>query len=261
MKTVAITGAEGNIGSRLRQNLAGKYELRLISLEPIPGEEAIVVNIAESMQALIPAFQGVQSVVHLAASPAVDSPWQAVLHNNIIGTYHVFEAARQAGVKQLIFASSNHAVGTYEQEFELGPNRPHDKVIDELVPIRPDSLYGVSKVFGEALGRYYADHLGMHVISLRIGWITPTNIPEGGDLAERGVTMWQSHKAFVQMVEKCLEEDEIQFDIFYGISDNPFHFFDLEHARQEIGYEPQDNSLEKQSSMENSSKGDAEVIP
>ena len=202
-------------------------------------------------------FPGVQSVVHLAASPAVDSPWEAVLHNNIIGTYHVFEAARQAGVKQIIFASSNHAVGTYEQEFEPGPNRPHDKVIDQLVPIRPDSLYGVSKVFGEALSRYYADHLGMHVISLRIGWITPTNIPEGNNLAEPGVTMWQSHEDFVQMVEKCLEAEEIQFDIFYGISDNPFHFFDLEHARQEIGYEPQDTSLEKMHETKNTREGSA----
>lgn len=78
MKTVAITGAEGTIGSRLRKKLAGKYELRLISLKPIPGEEALVVNIAESMQALLPAFKGVESVVHLAASPAVDTPWEAV---------------------------------------------------------------------------------------------------------------------------------------------------------------------------------------
>jgi nucleoside-diphosphate-sugar epimerase len=114
MKTVAITGAEGNIGSSLRKNLAGKYELRLLSLKPIAGEEAIVVNMAESMEALIPAFKGVESVVHLAASPAVDTPWEAVLHNNIIGTYNVFEAARQAGVKQIIFTSSNHAFGTYD---------------------------------------------------------------------------------------------------------------------------------------------------
>jgi hypothetical protein len=115
----------------------------------------------------------------------------------------------------------------------------------------------VSKVFGEALGRYYADHLGMHVISLRIGWITPTNIPEGNNLAEPGVTMWQSHEDFVQMVEKCLEAEDIQFDIFYGISDNPFHFFDLEHARQEIGYEPQDNSLEKRHETKNTREGSA----
>jgi nucleoside-diphosphate-sugar epimerase len=257
MKTVAITGAEGNIGTRLRNNLAGKYELRLISLKPIAGEEAFVVNIADGVETLIPAFKGVDSVVHLAASPAVDTPWDSVLHNNIIGTYNVFEAARQAGVKQLIFASSNHAVGTYEQEFEPGPDRPNDKVIDELVPIRPDSLYGVSKVFGEALGRYYADHLGMHVISLRIGWITPANRPKGSNLAEPGVTMWQSHEDFAQMVEKCLEADDIQFDIFYGISDNPFHFFDIEHARQEIGYEPQDSSLEKMHEATNKKQGAA----
>jgi nucleoside-diphosphate-sugar epimerase len=245
MKTVAITGAAGNIGSRLREHLAGKYELRLISLQPIPGEKALVVNIAEGLEALIAAFKGVESVIHLAASPAVDSPWDAVLHNNIIGTYNVFEAARQAGAKQLIFASSNHAVGTYEQEFEPGPHRPNEKMIDQFVPIRPDSLYGVSKVFGEALGRYYADHLGMHVISLRIGWITPTNVPEGNNLAEPGVAIWQSHEDFGQLVEKCLDAQEIQFDIFYGISDNPFHFFDIEHAREEIGYQPHDSSQEK----------------
>src|SRR2546423_15398766 len=100
MKTVAITGAEGNIGSRLRKNLTGKYELRLISLKPISSEEAIVVNIAESMEALIPPFKGVDSVVHLAASPAVDSTWEAGLHNNIISTYNVVEAARQASMEE-----------------------------------------------------------------------------------------------------------------------------------------------------------------
>lgn len=245
MKTVAITGAEGNIGSQLRKNLAGKYHLRLISLKPIPGEDDVVVNISEGVEALIPAFKGVDSVVHLAASPTVDTPWDSVLKNNIIGTYNVFEAARQAGVKQIIFASSNHAVGTYEEEFEPGPNRPNDKVINHLVPIRPDSLYGVSKVFGEALGRYYADHLGMHVISLRIGWINREDAPRGGNLAEPGVAMWQSHEDFAQMVDKSLQADDIKFDIFYGVSDNPYRFFDIEHAQEEIGYEPQDSSMEK----------------
>src|SRR5437764_6170000 len=127
-KTVAITGAEGLIGSHLREALADKYQLRLISHESIAGVDATVTDITD-MQKLISALRGVDSVVHLAASAAVGSSWDDVLHNNIIGTHSVFEAARQAGVKQIIFASSNHAVGTYEQAFQPGPGRPNEKVI------------------------------------------------------------------------------------------------------------------------------------
>src|SRR5947209_20570145 len=108
MKTVAITGAEGNIGSRLRKNLAGKYELRLISLKPIPGEQAVAVNIAESMEARIPAFKGVDSVVHLAASPAVDTPWEGALQNNIIGRYSVYESPRHADEQQILLDRSTY---------------------------------------------------------------------------------------------------------------------------------------------------------
>src|SRR5438046_10660482 len=128
-KTVLITGADGLIGSHLREPLVDKYDLRLVSGSPIPGVESTVTDITD-MRALLAAFQGVNSVVHLAASAAVNSPWEAVLHNNIIGTYAVFEAAHQAGVQQVIFASSNHAVGTYEKEFASGEKQG---VIDHLV--------------------------------------------------------------------------------------------------------------------------------
>jgi NAD+ dependent glucose-6-phosphate dehydrogenase len=243
-KTVLITGADGGIGSHLRKALAHQYTLRLLSHKPIEGVESAVADIAD-MQKLVPLFQGVDSIVHLAASAAVNSSWDEVLHNNIIGTYSVFEAARQAGVKQIIFASSNHAVGAYEKEFEPGPNRSN-KIIDHLVPVRPDSLYGVSKCFGEALGRYYADQHNMRVICLRIGSIRPGDRPGGNaDPASPGVTMWQSERDFAQMVDRCLMAEDIRFDIFYGVSNNPYNFFDLDHARDVIGYEPQDSSLQK----------------
>jgi len=242
-RTVLITGANGLIGSQVRKALAHRYELRLLARRPIEGVEATVADIAQ-FEAIRPAFEGVDSVIHLAASAAVQSPWDAVLHNNIIGTYNVFEAARQAGVKQVIFASSNHAVGTYEMLYQSDPDQPTSRTIDHLVPVAPDSLYGVSKVFGEALGRYYADHHGLRVICLRIGWINAQDAPEGKPFAA-DTTMWQSMRDFVHMVERCLEAETIRFDIFYGVSDNPHRLFDLEHARQVLGYHPRDNAIER----------------
>jgi nucleoside-diphosphate-sugar epimerase len=163
----------------------------------------------------------------------------------LIGTYNVFEAARRAGVQQVIFASSNHAVGTYESELAEEAKRPEHRIIDHLVPPRPDSLYGVSKVFGEALGRYYADHQGLRVICLRIGWITKTDAPQGKEFADPETSMWQSQRDFAQLVEKCLEAPQVYYDVFYGVSNNPHGIFDLEHARDVVGYVPQDSSAER----------------
>lgn len=234
-KTVLITGASGLIGSHLSKELAGTYDLRLLDEKPIPVPNSIVADITD-INAMRAACKGVDIVIHLAGSAAVDSPWDAVLHNNIIGTYTVFEAAHQGGVQQVIFASSNHAVGTYEtidkSEIEQGT-----LMLNYLIPVRPDSLYGVSKCFGEALGRYYSDHQGLRVICIRIGSITHSNKPEG-DLV--GKAIWQSERDFAQMVRKCIEATDVKFDIFYGVSNDPHRFFDIEHARKVIGYVPQD---------------------
>jgi NAD+ dependent glucose-6-phosphate dehydrogenase len=234
--TVLITGAGGLIGSHLRVALAGKYHLRLVSSHPIPGVETTVADITD-MTTMLAAFKGVDSIIHLAASVSVSSPWDAVLRNNIIGTYTIFEAAQQAGVQQVIYASSNHAVGTYETEYAQDIRNSNQVMIDHLVPIRPDSLYGVSKCFGEALGRYYADHRGLRVICLRIGWINRDDVARGNPI-EYG--MWQSKRDFTQLVEKCLAADRVKFDIFYGVSNNPNRYFDIEHAKEVVGYVPQD---------------------
>ena len=251
-KTVLITGAEGLIGSHLQVVLAQQYDLRLITLQPVPDLESIVVDIT-NLEALLPAFQGVDSIIHLAGSSAVDSSWDDVLQNNIVGSYAVFEAAHRSGVQQIIYASSNHAVGGYEMELAPDLYRPGHAKIDHLVPTRPDSLYGVSKCFGESLGRFYADQKHMRVICLRIGTINREDSPMGASIAEmnqwlptrelryeRASTTWQSQRDFAQLVEKCLEATHVKFDIFYGISNNPHRFFDLEHARDVLGYEPQD---------------------
>lgn len=257
MKTVLITGAEGNIGSRLRANLAGRYTLRSITRDPVTGLASTVADIAD-LAAIRPAFDGVDAVVHLAASSAVQSSWPDVLHNNIEGAYAVFEAARLAGVRQVVFASSNHAAGMHEIEHGPALYRSASGVmVSEQEPVRPDSLYGVSKVFGEALGRFYSERYGLSVYCLRIGWVSPYDrpVPVGFEQMDdpplwagltreeterRSIALWLSHADLAGLVVACLRAEQIRFGIYYGVSDNPYRFFSLDRGRADLGWWPQD---------------------
>lgn len=248
-KTVLITGAEGVLGSILCQELASEYDIRALSRYPIPARDSIAADIND-LGTLVAAFQGVDSIIHLAAEGSTRAPWEKVLHSNISGVYTVYEAAVQAGVKQIILASTNHTVGIYDQEHEPAIYQTGQPTIDHQTPARPDSLYGVSKCFGETLGRFYADTKDLHVICLRIGWVNRTDsFPKHIDAThnfrespERLAALWLSHRDLVQLIQKSLEADHVIFDIFYGISNNVPHYYDIEHARDVIGYEPQDGA-------------------
>ena len=252
---VLITGAGGTIGTAIRRHLGDRYDLRALTLTPqdFPSH---VGNIAD-LDAILPAFAGVDAVVHLAASPAVETPWEDILPNNLIGTYNVFEAARRSGVGAVVFASSNHAIGMYELDgapsiYELDDPR----VYDHTVPVRPDSLYGVSKAYGEALGRYYADFHGLRVFCLRIGAVRagddPTDpavlasspalldLPDAETRRQRMRAVWLSQRDCAQLVARCLEADHVDYAIVYGVSNNPRRFWDIEHAKALLGYAPED---------------------
>ena len=162
IQRILITGAAGNIGQVLRVGLRGSYPLvRLSDITPLgkakQSEELCCVDI-RNMDALEKSMEGIECVVHLAGIPGEDS-WDQILPMNIEGCYNVFEAARRQRVKRVVFASSNHAVGFH----------PRRRFIDNTVEPRPDGRYGVSKVFGEAVGRLYADKYGLSVACLRIG--------------------------------------------------------------------------------------------
>lgn len=249
-----ITGAGGLIGRVLRRELAARYELRLLNRSPID-VPAHVADIAD-LDAIQPAFQGIDSVVHLAAAAAVGSTWDQVLTSNLVGARNVFEAARRAGVEQVVYASTSHVVGMYERDgvpgiYDLDDGRTYDAD----VPPRPDSLYGASKGFGELVGRLYAERHGLRVICLRIGMVVaneplrpPANrsklAEDDGELVgwRRTRTIWLSQRDCAQLFDRALAADHLRWAVVFGTSDNPRQLWDLSGARRLLGYEPVDQA-------------------
>ncbi|MGD9045042.1 MAG: NAD(P)-dependent oxidoreductase [Desulfobacterales bacterium] len=234
-KKILITGAAGSIGKVLKASLKKWYQLRLLchqNILPAESDEEVCLGSITDPSKMVEASTGVNAVVHLAANSWEDSAFEEVLQPNIIGTYTVFEACRQAGVGRIIYASSNHVTGYYEIERTYTTAE---------MPVRPDGYYGVSKVFGEALGRYYADAFGISVICIRIGTCrSKSHVIKRDD--DRILSTWLSHRDMVQLVRRSIEAEAIRFGIYYGISGNTRAYWDIENARKEIGYAPQDNA-------------------
>ena len=244
---VLVTGAAGKIGKSFRERYADYYSLRAMyhntRVEPFPGEEAVQGDITD-FDSVLRATKGVDAVVHLALVRRRDwGDWDSA-HRNMVGTYHVFEAARRFGLKKVVFASSNHACGYAVKENDLvGPD----------APLRPDSFYGANKAFGETLGRYYSDKHSLSAICLRIGWLPGLEDPSDRFReilsqdqtrsfysAEKLIAMWISNRDMAQLIHKSLETD-VKYGIFYGVSENTPRIFDLTTTKEKLGYEPEDH--------------------
>lgn len=244
-QTVLVTGMSGLIGSAVRTRLQGLYELRALNRSWIEGAGCHQADIAD-LDAIQPAFAGVHTVVHLAALASSAAAWEEVLHHNVIGTYNVFEAARRAGVRRVLYASSGAVVSGYERDFPysaLVAGR-YDEVtawtkLTHETPVRPSALYGVSKVWGEALARQYSDAHGMSMICLRIGAVNREDRPT----SPRHFSVWCSQRDVAQLIERCVAAPErLTFDVFFAVSDNKWSYRDIEHARAVVGYAPQDRA-------------------
>jgi uronate dehydrogenase len=220
--TVLLTGAAGTIGTALRERLPGfGWDLRGFDREPVPdGIRGDITSAAD----LDGAMNGVAAVVHLAGLPT-EAPWPAIRDANIEGTVQVFEAARRAGVRRVVYASSNHAVGFTP----IGSDQPAD------LPPRPDTLYGVSKAFGEALGRYYVERYGFQVACLRIGTFEPR------PSYERSLATWLSPGDCARLVDACLHAPQLSYALVWGISNNTRRMWSLD-AGHALGYHPQDDA-------------------
>jgi len=272
---VLITGAAGTVGTAITDALADDDRYALTSLDreehPDPDVASVIAD-ATDYDDIRPHFDGVDAVVHLAYAPLdVGGPWERTIEwlethaANLRMHANVIRAAVDAGVDSLVYASSNHAVGMYEVANAPDIYYPEfDLTVDRSAPPRPDSMYGTEKLYAEGLGRLAAEAHGLRFYALRIGAVRdPAHDHPYGD-AEAGVeagefdrdsqayrqqvarlkALWQSRRDFAHMVDRCLRDDTVAFDVFYGVSDNDRRWLDIDHARAVLGYDPRDNGEE-----------------
>jgi uronate dehydrogenase len=224
---VLLTGAAGTLGTWLRVHLAkqpgGLRSTDIRAFGPaLPSETIALGDLADAatVESLV---HGVSAVVHFGAV-SVEDAFERVLHSNIVGTQNVFDAARRRGIKRVVYASSIHTVGYYRTS----------ERIDVEAPPRPDSYYGVSKLFGENLARLYAEKAGMDIACLRIGLVLPE--PQ----APRNLWTWLSVPDLCRLVDACLGAPPFGFSITYGVSNNRRSWWD--NRKSVVDYRPMDDA-------------------
>ncbi|UUZ76936.1 NAD(P)-dependent oxidoreductase [Polaromonas sp. P1(28)-13] len=204
---ILVTGAAGNLAGVLRPGLAAAVpQLRLTDVRgftaQVANEEVVIADLRD-LEAAKSVMQGVDCVIHLAGYPQ-NAGWEHLRAINIDVTYNVFEAARQSGVKRVVFASTNRVVSFY----------PSAQAVHADMPARPDGLYGVTKIFGETLGRLYSDQYGLSVACVRIGAFRPT--PEIG----RHLSNWVSPADLLASMLACVQAQSFRFLVFFAVSGN-----------------------------------------
>jgi uronate dehydrogenase len=223
-----LTGAAGGLGQALRPRLKANCKI-LRSADRVAfglageQEEFVLADLADA-SAVMAMMQGVDAVVHLGGV-STEAAFEPILQGNILGVYNLYEAARKQGVKRIVFASSNHVTGFYKQS----------ETINASHPPRPDSLYGVSKAFGEDLSRFYFDRYGIETACVRIG----SSFPEPKD--RRMLATWLSFDDLHRLITACLTTPVLGHSIIFGMSDNAVTWWDNSQANH-IGYKAQDSS-------------------
>lgn len=245
-QTVLVTGMSGLIGGATRRRLEDNYNLRALNRSLVEGVDTHQASITD-FDAIRPAFDGVDTVVHLAAIPDVYAPWEDLLNANIIGTRNVFQAAVDAGVKRVVFASSGSTIANVEQDepYKFIAEGKFDQlpqswpILDKHAEPRPWGIYGATKVWGEALARHFVDTTPISILCLRIGVVNAEDRPT----QPRHYANWCSRRDVSRMIELCVAAPpQLRFDIFFVVSNNRYGYRDLSHAHNVLGFTPQDSA-------------------
>ena len=225
---ILLTGAAGNLGQVLRPRLKAYCSTLRVShrkeFGPAHAGEEVVIASLENADEMMALLDGVDAVVHMGGV-STEQPWEPILAGNIVGMVNLYEAARKAGTKRIIFASSNHATGFYKQSETIPPT----------VKPKPDGFYGLSKAFGENVCQMYWDRWGIETLSVRIG----SSFPEPVD--RRMLATWLSYDDLERVVVAGLTAPIIEHTVIYGMSDNQTTWWDNTPAKH-VGYRPLDSS-------------------
>jgi nucleoside-diphosphate-sugar epimerase len=238
IRRVLVTGGCGRIGSYFIKSTAGRYNFRMVDRVAwdrekhgdFPGEASVAD--LQVLDACRRACLGMDAVIHLAADPHPEAEFESLLPNNIITPYNMFTAAKEAGCRRFIFASSLHAIEGYPPEMEVSPE----------MPIWPKNLYGVTKCFGEALGIYFAYQQALPTLALRIGTYWPHD--RVSSPSERDKRSYVNADDLNQLLVKCLEATGVQFAIVHANSNNRFKRLDISATIRDFGYQPQADAFE-----------------
>ena len=229
---ILITGPGGRVGTQIVPLLREHFALRLFDVQHLreQSDDEVLQGDIRDFDGLLKACQGVHALVHLAAVPDEDDFHSKLLPMNLAGGYNAFEAARQAGVRKVLFASTGQTILNYPRGHWVTPE----------MPVRPHTVYACTKIFGEALGRYYSETHNMQVICIRLCWFQGYDSPRLRNEKEWW-PKWCSPRDLTQLIVKSIRSD-VKFAIFFGISNNTGRFLDISNSQRLIGYAPEDDS-------------------
>ena len=238
---VLLTGASGNLGRHLAKSLGALgWKLRLTDIAPFPdplpeGASFVRADLNEGL-ALVRQAEGCAAILHFGGV-SVERPYEEILGPNLRGLYHVYEAARREGAR-VVFASSNHSIGFHERP------QGNQAKLDFDCDFRPDGYYGLSKAYGELMGRMYWDKHGVENVNLRIGSCFPKPIDR------RMLSTWLSYPDLTRLIERCVGAERAGHAVIWACSDNPGSYWGKDH-RDRIGWAPQDSAEPFRAEVEN----------
>lgn len=261
-KSILITGIYGLVGSVIYKQLQKSpddyavygMDLSTENSERVSKDEAISLPPTHFFQSdlsdidsLSKSFEGMHTLVHMAADPNTEAPWESVLENNICGTYNVLEASKRAKVQRVIVASTIQVSTGHFRETEPYKhiaNGNFDNVPDGFESLKtteaswPVNLYAASKVFAETLARVYSSSSGLSCLCIRIGAVNA-----GDEHPEHLNSLFCSRNDMGRLAEHCiLAPESLKFEVYYAMSDNKHLWVDLKNAKQSLGFVPEDTS-------------------